>query len=163
MRQFRLGDSFYSTRRGSALNHLIAAIGAGSVTATLTSPLWVVSQLLVLFASKIAFETDFQNAYILGLNTTKVKTRYQTHSVPTPTHGEVAARYRGVLATIFNIAQQEGPRALFKGLGVSMLGLVHVAIQFPLYEDLKQRLSGKSTLMDCSLLKKIRRNPKVKN
>ncbi len=91
-----------------------SAVAAGAVTATVTSPLWV------------------------------VKTRFQTHSAPRPIHGVEASQYRGVTPSIIAIARREGPRALYKGLGVSMIGLVHVAIQFPLYERLKVALSDAS-------------------
>lgn len=39
------------------------------------------------------------------------------------------------------IWRKEGPTAFYKGLGPTMLGLGHIAIQFPLYEMLKNRLS----------------------
>lgn len=102
----------YSLREKSPLNHMTSAVAAGAVTATLTSPLWV------------------------------VKTRYQTHSTPTPIHGVsvVTSSSGGVLSSIVGMARREGVSSLYKGLGVSMIGLVHVAIQFPLYERLKQSL-----------------------
>ena len=36
------------------------------------------------------------------------------------------------------VVQQEGARGLYKGLSASFLGLSHVAVQFPLYEALKE-------------------------
>jgi len=41
------------------------------------------------------------------------------------------------LNTFRQILSQEGFKALYKGLGPSMLGIFHVIIQFPLYERLK--------------------------
>lgn len=99
----------------ASLNHLCAAVGAGAVTAVATSPLWV------------------------------VKTRFQTHSMPHPVHGvKKPTVYTGVLRAMHKTARKEGIAALWKGIGVSMFGLIHVAIQFPLYEKLKLELRDSS-------------------
>ncbi|EGC35614.1 hypothetical protein DICPUDRAFT_87783 [Dictyostelium purpureum] len=46
-------------------------------------------------------------------------------------------RYRGVFHSISSIYHEEGFRALYKGLGPSLLGVLHVGVQFPLYEKFK--------------------------
>jgi solute carrier family 25 (mitochondrial folate transporter), member 32 len=91
-----------------------SAVAAGAVTASLTSPLWV------------------------------VKTRFQTHSTPSPIHGVSVVTSGGVFSSILQMARREGVSSLYKGLGVSLIGLVHVAIQFPLYERFKQSLAEPS-------------------
>lgn len=35
------------------------------------------------------------------------------------------------------IYRSEGPRAFYRGLLPSLLGIAHVAVQFPLYEQLR--------------------------
>ncbi len=60
-----------------------------------------------------------------------VKTRLVTQA-----HG-----YSGVGHGLGRLLREEGVRGLYRGLAASMLGLGHVAVQFPLYEELKDRLA----------------------
>ncbi|PVF92852.1 mitochondrial carrier [Serendipita vermifera] len=45
--------------------------------------------------------------------------------------------YRHTLDCFLTIYRAEGPRAFYRGLLTSLLGTTHVAVQFPLYEQLK--------------------------
>ena len=51
--------------------------------------------------------------------------------------------FRGLLTMyheVFYLCNfQEGFFALYKGLGATVLGLSHVAVQFPIYEKLKEQ------------------------
>jgi solute carrier family 25 folate transporter 32 len=62
-----------------------------------------------------------------------IKTRLQTQ-----VHSE-NPKYEGILHAFNKILKQEGVRGLFRGLPVSLIGCIHVMIQFPLYESLKTR------------------------
>jgi solute carrier family 25 folate transporter 32 len=53
--------------------------------------------------------------------------------------------YFSVFHGLRSMMKEEGWKALYKGLGPSLLGISHVAVQFPLYEQLKLLLSGRST------------------
>ncbi|CDS12517.1 hypothetical protein LRAMOSA04711 [Lichtheimia ramosa] len=63
-----------------------------------------------------------------------IKTRMMTQNERT------AYRYKNSLDAFITIGRQEGIRGYYKGLGSSLLGVSHVAVQFPLYEKLKRYL-----------------------
>ncbi|TFK39009.1 mitochondrial NAD transporter [Crucibulum laeve] len=84
-----------------------------------------------------------------------IKTRFMTQ-MP----GEV--RYRHTLDAALTIYRSEGIRAFYRGLVPSLLGILHVAVQFPLYEQLKiiaQRDSDtpltSQTILACSAISKM--------
>ncbi|KAI5122462.1 hypothetical protein M0805_008773 [Coniferiporia weirii] len=59
-----------------------------------------------------------------------IKTRFMTQ----PSH---EGRYRNTLDAFLTIYRSEGISAFYRGLFPSLLGITHVAVQFPLYEKLK--------------------------
>jgi len=59
-----------------------------------------------------------------------IKTRFMTQSVE-------EVRYRHTFDAALTIYRTEGIRAFYRGLFPSLLGILHVAVQFPLYEHLK--------------------------
>jgi solute carrier family 25 folate transporter 32 len=85
-----------------------------------------------------------------------IKTRFMTQS-PSET------RYRHTLDAAITIYRSEGIRAFYRGLLPSLLGITHVAVQFPLYEQLKivaQRHSpdqplSSHTILFCSAVAKM--------
>ncbi|KAI0074035.1 mitochondrial NAD transporter [Panus rudis PR-1116 ss-1] len=85
-----------------------------------------------------------------------IKTRFMTQS-------REERRYKHTLDAALTIYRSEGGRAFFRGLFPSLLGILHVAVQFPLYEQLKawrrrrehkEDLSVPSILL-CSSLSKM--------
>lgn len=84
-----------------------------------------------------------------------IKTRFMTQS-----RREV--RYRHTFDAAFAIYRTEGIRAFYRGLLPSLLGIFHVAVQFPLYEKLKMWAQGDSdeplrsdTILLCSGIAKM--------
>ncbi|KAI9476518.1 MAG: mitochondrial carrier domain-containing protein [Benjaminiella poitrasii] len=85
-----------------------------------------------------------------------IKTRLMTQSERT------AYRYNNTLHAFITIARVEGFRGFYKGLGPSLFGISHVAVQFPLYEKLKivfnvdqNGSSGSSSILLASALSKM--------
>lgn len=56
-------------------------------------------------------------------------------------------RYRNTFDAIATIYRQEGFRAFYKGLLPSLMGVTHVAVQFPLYEAFKSWAGTSYTLL----------------
>jgi solute carrier family 25 folate transporter 32 len=101
------------------LSHMAAATGAGIATLAVTNPLWV------------------------------VKTRLQTQTLASAgSAGAVRAGggilYTGAADALLRIAREEGLRGLYAGFLPSLVGVTHVAIQFPLYERLKAGLAERA-------------------
>ncbi|KAJ2901080.1 hypothetical protein IWW38_000045 [Coemansia aciculifera] len=97
---------------GTALVHVLSAMGAGGTTSLVTNPIWV------------------------------LKSRFMTQSAFTE------YRYNSMWHAVQVIRRTEGWRGFYKGLGSSLLGVTHVAVQFPLYEHLKRYLSACESTVD---------------
>ncbi|KAJ7164655.1 mitochondrial NAD transporter [Mycena crocata] len=84
-----------------------------------------------------------------------IKTRFMTQS-------RTEVRYRHTLDAALTIYRSEGASAFYRGLVPSLLGITHVAVQFPFYEQLKlwaqagspAPLSNQSILL-CSAVAKM--------
>jgi hypothetical protein len=61
----------------------------------------------------------------------------QSASFSHQTQSPQEVRYRHTLDAALTIWRSEGVRAFYRGLLPSILGILHVAVQFPLYEQLK--------------------------
>ena len=88
--------------------HLLAAICGAVATDVATNPLWVVRTRLI-----------------------------SQHLHQREADAATQTKYSGVLQSARLIVKEEGWRALYRGLGASLLGTSHVAVQFPLYEHLR--------------------------
>jgi len=73
-----------------------------------------------------------------------VKTRFMTQP-----RGQV--RYRHTLDAILTIYRTEGVGAFYRGLVPSLMGVTHVAVQFPLYEKLKSWFAKRDGIPTSSL------------
>lgn len=72
-----------------------------------------------------------------------IKTRMMSQGSPSAAASARAPwLYTGVWDAARKMYKSEGPRAFYSGLGPALLGLTHVAIQFPLYEILREEFTG---------------------
>ncbi|CAK75879.1 unnamed protein product (macronuclear) [Paramecium tetraurelia] len=79
-----------------------------------------------------------------------IRTRMQTQYL----HDQNNAKYTSVFRGLITLQKEEGFLALYKGLGATVLGLSHVAVQFPIYERLKQNYTDKNgQLLPTDILK----------
>ncbi|KAF2663809.1 mitochondrial folate transporter-like protein/carrier [Microthyrium microscopicum] len=90
-----------------------ASITAGACSTLVTNPIWV------------------------------IKTRLMSQvGIKAPAEARPPWQYRGTIDAARKMYHSEGLRVFYSGLGPALLGLSHVAIQFPLYEYLKLQFTG---------------------
>ncbi|KAL4878588.1 mitochondrial carrier domain-containing protein [Aspergillus karnatakaensis] len=106
--------SYFEEMTGSWwLSRGYASITAGACSTIVTNPIWV------------------------------IKTRLMSQSLRSNTEGFRAPwQYSGTWDAARKMYRTEGLRSFYSGLTPALLGLTHVAIQFPLYEHLKVALTG---------------------
>lgn len=114
----RSDDSSGSSSR-PGLNFVCASL-AGSLSATLTCPIWVIRTRLQL------------------MPVTQHLTQQSLTKTQVPMY-----RFRDVARSIYSI---EGPRAFFKGLSASYWGVTEGACQLMLYEELKRIVEPESSI-----------------
>lgn len=90
-----------------------ASITAGACSTVATNPIWVIKTRLMSQVSRTAAG-----------------------------EGRPPWHYDNTLDAARKMWRAEGIRAFYSGLAPALLGLTHVAIQFPLYESLKQKFTG---------------------
>jgi len=90
-----------------------ASITAGACSTIATNPIWVIKTRLMSQVSKAAGKGDRTPWY-----------------------------YKNTLDAARKMWAAEGVRAFYSGLTPALLGLTHVAIQFPLYEYFKMQFTG---------------------
>ena len=97
--------------------HILSAMTAGAASTICTNPLWVIKTRFMVRTAP----------YLSGL----------ASDPPSQTQLPGDIRYRHTLDAAITIYRTEGLRAFYRGLVPSLLGIMHVAVQFPLYEHLK--------------------------
>ncbi|KAJ5373407.1 Mitochondrial carrier protein [Penicillium concentricum] len=109
----RTREYFYDQTGSWWLSRGYASITAGACSTIVTNPIWV------------------------------IKTRLMSQSLKQNSEGVRAPwQYSGTWDAARKMYQIEGIRSFYSGLTPALLGLTHVAIQFPLYEYLKMALTG---------------------
>lgn len=106
--------------KNKPLNHISCALFAGASSTLCTNPIWVIKTRLM-----------SQNAS-------------RSASLDSPYH------YRSTFDAAKKMYLHEGIRSFYSGIGPALLGLTHVAVQFPLYEFLKSSFTGGAGLGQSS-------------
>lgn len=95
------------------LARIYASITAGACSTLATNPIWVIK--------------------------TRLMSQVGSHA---PEEQRPPWQYRGTIDAARKMYRAEGLRVFYSGLGPALLGLSHVAIQFPTYEFLKLQFTG---------------------
>lgn len=132
-----------------AVAHILAAMTAGASGTILTNPLWVV---------KTRFMTQSRAPSRLSSSSSAsspASSASASSSAPPPPHSSTSSNpssastrttptspqyekpYSSTWNALVRIYQAEGMIAFYRGLLPSLFGVVHVAVQFPLYEKFK--------------------------
>lgn len=129
----------------TALLHVVAAMTAGATGTILTNPLWVVKTRFMVSARIWAIPCV-------------------AHKQAQATWPPSSAKYRNTFEAFTSIYRTEGFQAFYKGLVPSLMGVLHVAVQFPLYEKAKSWAGESKGAADAStaqqrLMNRPRRRP----
>jgi len=100
--------------RDSPLIHVLSAVSAGAVSDCITNPLWVV---------RTRMQTETLHLMVQAENA--------------GSSGKYLENPMSMTKTIKTLYKNDGIPVFWRGLSASLLGLSHVAIQFPVYEHVK--------------------------
>ncbi|KAF2490720.1 mitochondrial folate transporter-like protein/carrier [Lophium mytilinum] len=106
-------DYLYERIENKWVARITASITAGACSTLATNPIWVIKTRLMSQVSSRASEE---------------------HRPPW--------QYKGTMDAFRKMYKSEGLAAFYSGLSPALLGLTHVAIQFPLYEFFKMKFTG---------------------
>ncbi|KAL8874354.1 MAG: hypothetical protein Q9174_000305 [Haloplaca sp. 1 TL-2023] len=96
------------------LANVYASLSGGACSTLATNPIWVI----------------------------KTRLMAQSKTTSAANHSRPPWQYRNTLDAARKMYRAEGLLSFYSGLTPAMLGLTHVAIQFPLYEVFKERFTG---------------------
>ncbi|RLN87815.1 hypothetical protein BBJ28_00008062 [Nothophytophthora sp. Chile5] len=111
-----------------------SAAGAGSISATLCCPIWVVKTRLQLMPAHAMANVARQN--VLSVGFAEVSTAATKHR----------PQFSSIRQVATDMYRKEGPRAFFRGLSASYWGISESAIQFAMYEECKDHIEEPTNL-----------------
>jgi len=112
-REYFFTHGYDDSERDKWVARIYASLSAGACSTLATNPIWVIKTRLMSQVSRTAADG--------------ARTPWQ---------------YSNTLDAARKMYKAEGIRAFYSGLAPALLGLTHVAIQFPLYEYFKQQFTG---------------------
>ncbi|KJX96455.1 mitochondrial carrier protein [Zymoseptoria brevis] len=112
-REYFYANGYNERTRDKWVARIYASVAAGACSTLVTNPIWVIKTRLMSQVSKTASD-----------------------GARTPWH------YSNTFDAARTMWRAEGVKAFYSGLTPALLGLSHVAIQFPLYEYFKQEFTG---------------------
>ncbi|CAG8797622.1 42165_t:CDS:2, partial [Gigaspora margarita] len=122
----------------SAYDYFKSVLGerSGATSTIVTNPLWVIKTRFMVFVDNQSIEVAHQFPFL-----------------PATQNQTTTYLYRNTFHAFSTIYEQEGMKGFYKGLGPSLMGVSHVAVQFPLYEKMKVWLkSPDKELSNLSIL-----------
>ncbi|MCJ1308438.1 hypothetical protein MMC25_002091 [Agyrium rufum] len=112
---YNRSQSFFNTKTDNKfLANVYASLTAGACSTMVTNPIWVI----------------------------KTRLMSQTNSTGANNHHRPPWQYKNTLDAARKMYRGEGLASFYSGLTPALLGLTHVAVQFPLYEVFKARFTG---------------------
>lgn len=131
-------DKFSSYGLNGRAYNFLSAAGAGSISATLCCPIWVVKTRLQLMpAHSVAATAVATRQNVVSVGFAEVETAVATKARP---------QFSSVRQVAMDMYRKEGPRAFFRGLSASYWGISESAIQFALYEECKDHIEEPTNL-----------------
>ncbi|KAK0635905.1 mitochondrial carrier protein [Bombardia bombarda] len=107
-----------------------SSIIAGASSTIVTNPIWVIK-------TRLMSQTSSHNRSAFSLFPKGANTPTSRPTLPAPWH------YKSTLDAARKMYTTEGILSFYSGLTPALLGLTHVAVQFPAYEFLKVKFTGK--------------------
>jgi solute carrier family 25, member 33/36 len=130
----RFKEFFASNGLQGRIFNFGAAAAAGSLSATLVCPIWVVKTRFQLMPAHTELVAARPNILSAGFNAASQRTM-ATLAKP---------RAASITQVALDMYRTEGPRAFFRGLSASYWGISESAIQFALYEECKSHIAEPS-------------------
>ncbi|KAL9014980.1 MAG: hypothetical protein Q9173_000393 [Seirophora scorigena] len=112
---YNKAQTFFRTKTDNwFLANVYASLGAGACSTMATNPIWVI----------------------------KTRLMAQSNTTTSINHSRPPWHYRSTIDAAKKMYRAEGLLSFYSGLTPALFGLTHVAIQFPLYEVLKEKFTG---------------------
>ncbi|RLN93468.1 hypothetical protein BBJ28_00003368 [Nothophytophthora sp. Chile5] len=127
-------EKFSSYGLTGRVYNFASAAGAGSISATLCCPIWVVKTRLQLMPAHAMANVARQN--VLSVGFAEVSTAATKHR----------PQFLSIRQVATDMYRKEGPRAFFRGLSASYWGISESAIQFAMYEECKDHIEEPTNL-----------------